>query len=611
MNFHSDEWIMERLQEHYNEALEYFPEDRIVGIFLQGSQNYGLDYEYSDVDTKLIVTPTFEEIAMNKQPSSTTHVRENDEHIDFKDIRLYTNTFRKQNINFLEILFTPYKITNPLYASEWNRLVEAREDIAHYNPYRAVKALKGMAMEKYHALKHPYPSKIEIINKYGYDCYDEHTKFLTQHGWKMFDEITKSDKLATINPNTQCLEWQNYLHKIKKLTFDPVYDVETVDTHFRITGTHNVYTSNVYNINKNGHKYIKENASWNLSPLIEAKSKGYHKHLFAFPYNNNDDYPVSDDTLKLIGAYISEGTINFRHNQPQNLRITQTINGKNDFFEMMDSISSYNDIHKYNYEKETVWIFNSETAKNIYEICGHGSKNKRLPEWYIHLSVRQCNILLDALLLGDGCFYNNRNVYYTSNQALAEDVFTLSLLGQNFAVLAGGENGYCSNGKFGEVNMWHVHIKNNRVFGPSYFYCKDGKNIHITDSNKSQTVVCFEVPNGTLVTMFNGKPAVQGNCKQLHHLLRLEEFLDRYISGESYTNCLIPTNIDFLKAVKLGLYNLKDAEKQADRAINNITAVADRFTDKIENIGDPKVDMLLDDVQVNIMKIAIRNDIEK
>ena len=31
------ERIMKRLQEHYNEALEHFPEDQIVGIFLQGS----------------------------------------------------------------------------------------------------------------------------------------------------------------------------------------------------------------------------------------------------------------------------------------------------------------------------------------------------------------------------------------------------------------------------------------------------------------------------------------------------------------------------------------------------------------------------------------------
>lgn len=161
--------IMKRLQEHYDEALEYFPENRIVGIFLQGSQNYGLDYEGSDIDTKLIVVPSLEDIVLNKKPVSTTHVRANDEHIDFKDVRLYMDTFRKQNLNFLEILFTPFKIINPMYAHEWNRLVEAREEIARMNEFRAVKSMKGIALEKFHAMEHRYPSKIDIIDEYGYD----------------------------------------------------------------------------------------------------------------------------------------------------------------------------------------------------------------------------------------------------------------------------------------------------------------------------------------------------------------------------------------------------------------------------------------------------------
>ena len=106
---------------------------------------------------------------MNKKPVSTTHVRANEEHIDFKDVRLYMETFRKQNLNFLEILFTDYAIINPLYEQEWNKLIAAREEIAHMNPVRAVKSMKGVAMEKFHALKHPYPSKLDILNKYGYD----------------------------------------------------------------------------------------------------------------------------------------------------------------------------------------------------------------------------------------------------------------------------------------------------------------------------------------------------------------------------------------------------------------------------------------------------------
>ena len=164
-----EEKIMKRLREHYEEALEHFPANRIVGIFLQGSQNYGLDYEGSDVDTKLIVIPSFEDIAMNRKPVSTTHVRENDEHIDFKDIRLYMETFRKQNLNFLEILFTPFKIVNPMYEAEWNRLLDSREDIAHMNVHRAVKSMKGVALEKFHAMEHRYPSKADIVDKYGYD----------------------------------------------------------------------------------------------------------------------------------------------------------------------------------------------------------------------------------------------------------------------------------------------------------------------------------------------------------------------------------------------------------------------------------------------------------
>ena len=163
------EKIMSGVHDHFEEALQYFPKNNIVGIFLQGSQNYGLDTEGSDIDTKLIVTPTFEDLALNKQPRSTTHVRENEEHIDFKDIRLYIDCFRKQNLNFLEILFTDYFIINPLYAEQWQRLVDAREEIAHMNPYRSMQSMHGMCAEKNHALTHRYPAKQHIIDEHGYD----------------------------------------------------------------------------------------------------------------------------------------------------------------------------------------------------------------------------------------------------------------------------------------------------------------------------------------------------------------------------------------------------------------------------------------------------------
>ena len=210
-NFHSDEWIMEQVNRHYQEALTLFPEDRIVGVFLQGSQNYGLDYESSDIDTKCIVLPTLEDLIFNRKPVSTTHILPNEEHLDLKDVRLYFQTFRKQNLNFMEILFTKYKIVNPTYAPYWNQLIENNEQIARYNPVGAVKTMKGIAMEKYHAMEHKYPSKVDIVDKYGYDGKQLHHLIRVEEYLKRY---------IAGEPYADCLmtKQSNYLQRVKALT---------------------------------------------------------------------------------------------------------------------------------------------------------------------------------------------------------------------------------------------------------------------------------------------------------------------------------------------------------------------------------------------------------
>ena len=166
-----DLYIREKLHEHYLEALEQGYE--IFGIFVQGSQNYGLDVyneEYwSDIDTKCIVLPSLDDIILNRKPTSTTYERENKEHIDFKDIRLMWECFKKQNVNFMEILFTDYYIVPEKYKKYWDKMREMAEEIAHAHPAQTVRTMSGMSMEKFKALEHRYPTLIEKIDKYGYD----------------------------------------------------------------------------------------------------------------------------------------------------------------------------------------------------------------------------------------------------------------------------------------------------------------------------------------------------------------------------------------------------------------------------------------------------------
>ena len=621
-NYHSDEWIMNGVREHYEEAKQYFDESRIVGIFYQGSANYGLDYENSDIDTKLIVTPTFEDIVFNKRPVSTTHVRANNEHIDFKDIRLYIETFRKQNVNFLEILFTPYKIVNPQYEQWWNRLIENREAIAHYDIHRAIKTMSGIALEKYQAMEHKYPSKVDIIEKYGYDCYHPNTKFLTQQGWKRFDEVLNTDLLGTVNPTTLQLEWQKPIAKIKKQPTAQMYEGETYNTHFCITETHNVFTSKIININKNGNKYKEELANWQLEPLKDCLSTNRHRHILSFPTNYNpDNTNFSDDILKLFGAFIAEGTINFRDKEqqiPRAIRITQTKNGKIEFFTMMDNISN-TDLNKYEYEKETVWILPTEYAVKFLQWSNHGSKNKRLPEWIYTLSQRQAQILLNAMILGDGTYHKSRTIYYTSSKKLAEDVCSLAYMAGYVANILGGEEGYVSTTEYTEeLHMWQVQITNRTENVPTemYFDTKErNRNGAFKKVENTEEVVCFTVPNGTLITMYKGKTAVQGNCKQLHHLMRIENHLMRYIAGESYEACLIPDEETAKKLRKVkednGYLSLEQARTVAGIYMGKINGESEKYLQTVPEGYDPEVEKLLKEVQYDIMKFAVALELKE
>lgn len=162
-----DEKLMNRLHEHLDAALINNP--KWFFLALQGSWNYDLGYENSDVDSKILVLPSFEDFALNHQPKSYTHVMPNEEHVDVKDIRLMFQNFWKQNINFLEILFTKYVLVNPLYEQEYNELVALRERIAFYDPHKLYNCMCGMGYEKFKALKHPYPTIKDKIEKYGYD----------------------------------------------------------------------------------------------------------------------------------------------------------------------------------------------------------------------------------------------------------------------------------------------------------------------------------------------------------------------------------------------------------------------------------------------------------
>lgn len=137
-----------------------------------GSHNYNLDInndEYqSDIDTKVIILPTLEELVYNTKPVSTT-IEISTGQCDIKDIRAFIPTLLKANIQFLELLMAQSSWVNPLYKQDFEWFVDNIENLIKESKNELLKSIKGMCYEKRKALCHPYPTIKWKIDKWGYD----------------------------------------------------------------------------------------------------------------------------------------------------------------------------------------------------------------------------------------------------------------------------------------------------------------------------------------------------------------------------------------------------------------------------------------------------------
>lgn len=136
------QYLKERLYIHFKEVSKYHDPDQILGVFLYGSQNYNSYTEGSDVDSKCILIPTIKELCLSKPVSKEIHLS-NGEHCEVKDIREMSKMFKKQNINFLEILYTDYNLINPKYAKTWGTFLDIRDDIVRMNIRATIQSITG------------------------------------------------------------------------------------------------------------------------------------------------------------------------------------------------------------------------------------------------------------------------------------------------------------------------------------------------------------------------------------------------------------------------------------------------------------------------------------
>lgn len=462
-----------------------------------------------------------------------------------------------------------------------NKEREYKQALANYKQYEEWK-------------KNRNPKRAELEAKYGYDCYSDDTEFLTENGWRLFKDIQEDEKLATVclelNEKGESLtqrkylsvEYQNYTDKFSGTYSGPMYHFSGNHVDTLVTPNHRMLAARVekntgkkYSLELTEAAHLTNCFDFLIAPNPKIKAYSY-KELFK-------DLPIPlDSLLKLMGWYLSDGSMIIKNGKIKSIVISQKEGGR--LSEAMQkwhstkkdlaNSSIYSYIHTANsYRKtQTTEKILSVRNKQIIDIiaeCGR-VKEKHVPRWVFGLSKRMMEMLLDAMIGGDGTYRSHKTksesiIYYSSVKRLADDVQELALL-CGFETSLYGPYEYIKNEK--PSLMYQVHI---RKIDCNTKNLNRFQNIEKIES-VNQNIVCFTVPNGTLITRRNGHIAIHGNSKHANHLKRLMKTCREILTeGKIYVR---RPDAEDLKAVRNGKYTYEEIVAWAKKEDEDLIKVA-------------------------------------
>jgi predicted nucleotidyltransferase len=390
------------------------------------------------------------------------------------------------------------------------------------------------------------PARAEMEAKYGFDCYSDDTEFLTENGWKKFDDIGSTDKLATIfhknmygesevtNRTYLGIEYQIPTNRLDGIFSGNMYNLAGQHTDVLVTPNHRMF-----------YRKVERNTGVVYTPVLEeVASLPDSFDVLIAPTPNKKNYsdkkifegiPINNLAyLTLMGWYLSDGSAQFQESgNKKAISISQKLGGKlswkmarwNGDYSILANSSLYEytrestDFRPYSIVERVLSVREHKIIDRMIDECGY-TTTKRIPRWVMGLSKRLKDALLNALLGGDGTTREHKTksvsyIYYSTLKGLADDVQELALLCGYETALYGPY--LVSKKDYPDTIMYQVHIRSE--VGQWRRFVRHNNVTPIMVQNAR--IVCFTVPNGILITRRNGKVGIHGNSKHASHLYRL------------------------------------------------------------------------------------------
>ena len=406
-------------------------------------------------------------------------------------------------------------------------------------------------------------------------CYDDKTEILTNEGWKLFENIKEKEIVATLNRDTEKVEF-NEINEIIKYHYDGIMDRYKSDNLDLIVTPNHKMLVKKYDVKKESEWELIPSNELNLNRYRMTKSFDYDNDvneyitIKGYKYdrkNKNGEYitKYSDDLTfdrkifyRFLAWYISDGSVYYSSKENKYvISISQTQceeNVKNKTVERIIYLIKKMGFNC-NYDGRTI-RFNSLTLGSYLSKLGN-AKDKYIPlDLFKDFNKELAKIFIDEYLKGDGHIDKNGCAkIFTTSKKLSEQLQTLIFISGDTAKIN-------IDDRRGQFHIYKNNvIRNDICYVINISKIKNRNPILKTKKHKSEivykgNVYCVNVKNHTIFVRRNGVAMWCGNCS--HQLVRhsvgvtINQKSQRYCNEDDF-EYVVPPEIEKDKNI-LGYY---------------------------------------------------------
>ena len=359
----------------------------------------------------------------------------------------------------------------------------------------------------------------------GFTCYDDCTEILTDEGWKLFKDLNRNEKVMTLNPETNEIEWKRPYEYIENAYDGDMHIYKNKYIDLMVTPNHNMYVNKYKQFELIQSDIIRKYYKYKFKK--DGKWDGKEEQWFHFDDTDKitsskilDKIPM-DTFLEFLGYYLSEGSTQFKEKTNSYIvRIAQKRNGfhnaeKGDTYKKIENCIKRMGYNYYANENDGISISN----KQLYTYCKQfGLQPDRfVPDFIKQLSIRQIRIFIDAYVLGDGGIYKSKNKK------------TISIISSSKKIMDDFQELFLKIGGCGDI---HCYTKKGDItkYGDREIICKHNiytiflnnhcktpmfskQNTKVRIERYNGKIYCVEVENHIIYVRRNGVACWSGNTR--------------------------------------------------------------------------------------------------